>query len=213
MINFSPELPRSLGSGVRARDRHAGCAWGSARPTSTLGGSRGIAESIVISKSLFLLFKCISSTKEPLVCTILYLQHVRLRDGALCFQMAALPMLHLRNSGCSPYRYVRSLPVRSICTYRRRQLRLPLVSVCKQLLCTAVSIHRSEGHVVGTQATNLCCTAVLLSSPSRTRRSATRQSHRRGTTPGRSRSKCTWSCRCRSESCGGCRQPALPPRL
>lgn len=112
-----------------------------------------------------------------------------------------------------------SLPVRRVRPDESRQLRLPLVPVREQFLCrqnpSQHAVIHDQSHFATPKRrppTHPCCTAAPRGSRSSTLRWGSRRWRRRGTTPGRSRSRCTLSCRCRSASCGGCRRPAPRPR-
>ncbi len=61
-------------------------------------------------------------------------------------------------------------------------------------------------------AASPCYTAAPPWSRWHTRHWGSRRWHRRGSFPGRSRSRCIWSCRCRSGWFGGSRPRALRPR-
>lgn len=107
----------------------------------------------------------------------------------------------------------RPLSVGSVSPDGSRQFRLPLVSVRKQFLCAACQLTIfKEASRHQKKVTHPCCRGAPPWSRWRTRRWATRQWRRRGRTPGRSRSRCTWSCQCRSGSSGGSRRHAPRPR-
>lgn len=108
--------------------------------------------------------------------------------------------------------FARSLSVRCICANSGSKFGLPLVSVGQQLLC-GQKISMLFDKNVPLHFTHPCCTTALLWSRWHTRRWETQQWRRRGKTPGRSRSRCTWSCRYRSGWCDEIRQHALRLQL
>lgn len=98
-------------------------------------------------------------------------------------------------------------------------LGLPLVPVVQQLLLVVQQLLvRLRGELkvgalrVGVQAATSGLSKELLPRPPPPRAHSPPLWHPQGRPPGRSRSRCTWSCRCHSEWSGGCHRLAAQPR-
>lgn len=107
------------------------------------------------------------------------------------------------------------LSVRSIGPDHSSQLGLPLVTVGQELLCICcqhVVTRLQQPSLLPDMKTHPCYTTTPPSSPSHTRRWDSPQSHQQDSSPGRTRSKCTWSCRYRSAWSFCCHRHAPRPQ-